>query len=67
MIDDKEVPHGPEAMTAVSSLFADVPEKRHADQVLHGLIDLLKEAVSGIQIVAGDKLPEIVEILGRQG
>ena len=41
-------------------------DERHTNQVLNGLVDLLKDAVSGIQIVAGDELSEIVEILSRQ-
>jgi hypothetical protein len=44
-----------------------VSDKRHADEELDGLVDLLKDAVSGIQIVTGDELPEVVEILGRKG
>jgi hypothetical protein len=28
---------------------------------------VVDDAVSGIQIVAGDELPEIIEILSRQG
>ena len=40
---------------------------RQADQALYGRIDFFQDAVSGIQIVAGDELPEVVEVLGRQG
>jgi hypothetical protein len=65
MVDNKEVPDGPEAMTAVSQIFADVSEKWQANQALDSRIDLLKDAVSGIQIVAGDELPEVVEVLGH--
>ena len=67
MIHDEESPHGPEAMAAVRSIFAEVSDERHAHETLHRRIDVLKHAVSGIQIVAGDKLPDVVEILGRKG